>query len=1085
MQLLNLDVTKVSTLILILASFTTPLLANLAPDWEDPMMIGKNKEPAHCTLMPYPDIQTALIGTREASPFHKSLNGKWKFHWVKKPADRPKDFYKPDYDVSRWDDIPVPGNWQLYGYGIPIYTNVTFPFHPKNPNPPYIPHDNNPVGSYRTEFTIPDNWTARQVFIHFDGVKSAFYLWLNGEKVGYSQGSMTPAEFNITKYLRPGKNVLAAEVYRWCDGSYLEDQDTWRLSGIYRDVYLFSAPPVRISDFFVRTELDDQYKDATLMIRPRLSNFKNQNLAGWTVQAQLYDSQEKPIFSTPLKTDAKTIVREWYATQRSTVNFPLLQGEVNNPKKWSAETPNLYTLVLTLIDANGDTIEAESCKVGFRKVELKNERLLINGREVLLYGVNRHEAHPDLGDYIPLEHMILDIKLMKQNNINAVRTCHYPDDPKWYDLCDKYGIYLIDETNLETHGIAGLLSNDPKWHAAFVQRAIRVVERDKNHPSVIFWSLGNESGCGPNHAAMAGWIHDYDPTRYIHYEGAQDHPADPPYVDMRSRMYDTIWLLSEKLENKIDRRPIILCEYCYARGNALGSIQDYWDLIEKPNRLIGGFIWDWADKALRAHDSEGKMYYTYGGDYGPSDIPSDGSMVCNGIVGPDRQPEPELCETKKVYQQIKAEPVDLARGTIKIRNKYDFLSLDFVDISWEMTVDDQVLQSGRLPRMSLASHAEQQVTVPFERPQLKPGAEYWLKITSTLADDTSWADRGHVLAWDQYKLPFDVPPVAEANTEDMQSLKLKESAKAVKISGKNFTLTIGKQTGAIESFKFKGKELIATPLIPNFWRVPTDNDIECKWDPTFRFPAGGMPIRSAIWRNAGQNRTVNSVIAEQSKPHLVRITTEAVLPAGGSDYKCIYTIYGSGDVIVESSMKPKGELANLPRFGMQMAMPGRFNTLTWYGRGPHETYSDRKTGAAVGIYSGSVEDQIHDYVRPQENGNKVDVRWLTLTDKDGLGLLAVGMPLLSVSAWPYTMQDLEDAKHINELPRRDTITVNLDYKQMGVGGDDGGWRKDRSRPHKEFRLPPRPYSYKFRLRPYSTKMGNMNDLARRAFPEEL
>lgn len=1084
MKRLNSLLTNIFGAILILASFTTSLLAGLAPDWEDPMVIGKNKEPAHCTLMPYPDTKTALIGTREASPFHKSLNGNWKFHWVEKPAEAPKDFYRLDYDVSAWDEVPVPSNWQLHGYGIPIYTNVTYPFSPKNPNPPHIPQDNNPVGSYRTEFTIPDNWKGRQVFMHFDGVKSAFYLWINGEKVGYSQGSMLPAEFNITSFLREGDNVLAAQVYRWSDGSYVEDQDTWRLSGIYRDVYLFSTPQVHICDFFVRTELDEKYKDATLLIRPRLRNFSNESLNGWTVQAQLYDAQNKPLLATPLKQDAHTIIKEWYATQRSTVKFALLQGNVRNPRKWSAETPNLYTLVLALVDDTGNTIEAESCKVGFRKVELKNERLLINGKEVLLRGVNRHEAHPDLGDYIPTEHMILDIKLMKQNNINAVRTCHYPDDPKWYDLCDKYGIYLIDETNLETHGVAGLLSNDPKWHSAFVDRAIRLVERDKNHPSVIFWSLGNESGCGPNHAAMAGWIHDYDPTRYVHYEGAQDEPADPPYVDMRSRMYDTIWLLHEKLQNTIDRRPIILCEYCYARGNALGSIQQYWDLIEQPNRLIGGFIWDWADKALREYDSDGKMFYTYGGDYGPPDIPSDGSMVCNGIVGPDRQPEPELYEVKKVYQQIKAEPVDLAKGKIKIRNKYDFLSLDFVDISWELTVDGQVLQKGKLPKMALPPQSEQDVTIPFQNLQLIPGAEYWLKITSTLADDTSWADQGHVLAWDQYKLPFDVPPVGRMNIEEMPTLKLKESTKAVKITGKDFKLTVGKKSGAIESLKFNGKELIAAPLVPNFWRVPTDNDIECKWDPTFRFPAGGMPERSGIWKDAGQNRTVNSVSAEQPKPQVVRITVEAALPAGDSGYKAVYTVYGSGDIVVESSMKPGGELPNLPRFGMQMAMPASFGNMTWYGPGPHETYSDRKTGAAVGIYSGPVQEQIHDYVRPQENGNKVDVRWLALTNKNARGLLAVGMPHLSVSAWPYTMLDLEDAKHINELPRRDTITVNLDYKQMGIGGDDGGWRKDRSRPHKEFRLPARPYSYRFRLRPYDPAMGKLQDLARAVLPEE-
>jgi len=622
---------EVSGLILILISLlfggcsasgrVYPEITAGVPDWENPEMIGQNKEPAHCTLMPYPDVAAALTGNREASPFCKSLNGEWKFNWVPKPADRPRDFYKLNYDVSSWKEITVPANWQLQGYDIPIYLNTRYPFSPEKPNPPYIPHDNNPVGSYRTEFTIPAGWQGRQVFIHFDGVKSAFYLWLNGERVGYSQGSMTPAEFNITKYLRDGKNILAAEVYRWSDGSYLEDQDMWRLSGIYRSVYLFSTPAVHICDFFVRTELDEQYKDATIMIRPKLLNFTNEQLAGWVVQAQLYDSDNQPVFSIPLKERVSTIMRKWYASQRSSVKFGLLQGKVTNPQKWSAEQPNLYTLVLSLKDAEGNTIEAESCKVGFRKVELKDGQLLINGESVLLCGVNRHEHDPDHGRAIPLSRMIQDIKLLKQNNINAVRTSHYPNDPRWYDLCDRYGIYLIDETNLETHGLQGLLANNPTWHAAFVERAIRMVERDKNHPSVIFWSLGNESGCGPNHAAMAGWIHDYDPTRPVHYEGAQGKPTDAAYIDVLSRMYPKTQYIVDLATKEIDNRPVVMCEYAHAMGNSVGNLKEYWDAIRSTKRLIGGFIWDWVDQALRKKTTGGREFWAYGGDYG--DIPND------------------------------------------------------------------------------------------------------------------------------------------------------------------------------------------------------------------------------------------------------------------------------------------------------------------------------------------------------------------------------------------------------------------------------------------------------------------------------
>jgi len=1065
--------------LLLIVCFTFCFAGNIH-DWENPSVIGINKEPAHNTLVPYSDISTALTGKFENSLYFRSLNGDWNFFWSEKPADRPKDFYKVDYDDSKWDEIPVPSNWEVKGYGTPIYTNVKYPFSPKNPNPPFIPNQDNPVGSYRTEFFFPAEWKERQTFLHFNGVKSAFYLWINGQKVGYSQGSKTDAEFNITSFLQDGTNLIAVEVYRWSDGSYLEDQDTWRLSGIYRDVYLFSTPQVHISDFFIQTELDELYKDAKLKIRPKLENFTNQNLDGWTVQAQLFDEQNKPIFSNPLSVEAPTIVRAWYAGQRNPVRFSLLEAEVFNPNKWSAEHPILYTVVLSLINDKGITIEVESCRIGFRKIEIKNEQLFINGKPILLYGVDRHEHDPKNGDAVTKSSMIHDIKLMKQHNINAVRTSHYPDDPKWYDLCDEYGIYLIDETNLETHGVRGLLSNDPLWHSAFVERAIRMVERDKNHPSIIFWSLGNESGTGPNHAAMAGWIHNYDVTRFIHYEGAQGSPADPPYVDMRSRMYSTLEELEEMVTNQIDRRPIILCEYCYARGNAIGNLQEYWDVIEKHPRLIGAFIWDWADKALTKLDANGQMYWTYGGDYGPPDIPSDGSMVCNGIVGPDRNLEPEIYEVKKVYQPIKTFPVDLESGRVRIKNKYNFTNLDILGISWELTEDGSLIQSGQLPTLSLPPQEQQDITLLFQKPELKAGAEYWIKLNYSLAEDLPWADRDFVVGWDQFQLPFEVPsPPVHTETAKLP-LELVESEERFTVSGEEFSVKIGKNSGAIESFIFQGNELISAPLIPNFWRVPTDNDFENRWDPTFTFGLGGMPERSGIWKLEGQNRKIKKIKAKKQKKGVIRITSQATLPAGNSQYNTVYTIFGGGEIIIHNSLKPGKELPNLPRFGMQMAIPEEFNLMTWMGRGPHESYWDRKTGAPVGIYSGFVEDQIHQYVRPQENGNKTDVRWVSLTNDKDIGLLAIGIPLLSISAWPYSMKDLEKARHINELPNRDFITVNLDYKQMGVGGDDG-WSEN-ARPHPEYRLPSKPYSYSFRLQPYTREMGSKNSIARRALP---
>ncbi|OHB67782.1 MAG: hypothetical protein A2Y77_05765, partial [Planctomycetes bacterium RBG_13_62_9] len=913
------------------------------------------------------------------------------------------------------------------------------------------------------------SWDGRQTFLHFDGVQSAFYVWVNGRMVGYSEDSMTPAEFNVTPYLQKGKNTIAVEVYRWSDGSYLEDQDFIRFSGIHRSVYLFSTPSVHIRDFFVRATLDDQYKDGILMLRPKLATYNKADPKGWTVEAKLYDAEKKPVTLVPwrigatLKMNASRILNEQYP-QRDNVRFPVMEAKVTDVKKWSDETPNLYTLVLTLSDPEGKIIEVESCRVGFRRVEIKEGQFFVNGQSVRLFGTNRHEHDPDHGKAVPISRMIEDIKLMKANNINAVRTSHYPNDPHWYDLCDEYGIYLMDEANLETHGVGGLLSNIPAWHTAFLERAIRMVERDKNHPSVVFWSLGNESGCGPNHAAMAGWIHDYDPTRPVHYEGAAGNPYDYPYVDVISRMYERIPGIIRLATNN-DTRPMVLCEYAHAMGNSVGNLPEYWQAIRAHKRLIGAFVWDWVDQGIRMKSPDGKSYWGYGGDFG--DNPNDDNFCCNGLVQPDRKPNPSLREVKKVYQRIHVTPVDLAAGTFTVENEYDFRSLDFVDGSWELACDGKVVQEGKLPKLTLGPKQTQKIEVPFRKPNLESASEYWLKVSFALAEDESWAQRGHVVAWDQFQMPFEAPATAAA-IDKMPQATLREQGNAYTVSGNAFTVTIGKATGAIESLKFKGTELIRSPLIPNFWRAPIDND-----------DGNGMVKRLGIWRTAGPNRKVDSVTAEQVRPQLVRITAQATLPVGNSTkYRTVYNVYGSGDIVVEASMEPSGgNLPELPRFGMQMAVAGTYSTMTYLGRGPYENYWDRNSGQAVGLYSGPVEEQIHVYTRPQENGNRTDVRWLTLTDSNGTGLLAVGMPLLSVSAWPFSMEELEKAMHIHELPRRDFVTLNLDYRQMGVGGDDS-WG---ARPHPEYTLPAKAYSYRFRLKPYSPDMGRPNTLARQAF----
>jgi beta-galactosidase len=1032
------------------------------PDWENPEVTGRNKEPGHCTLMPYPDIESALACEPQASPFHQSLNGQWKFNCVRTPEDRPKDFYKPDFDVSKWAQIPVPSNWEMQGYDKPIYLNIRYP-HPTNP--PYIAHDYNPVGSYRREFTIPDAWKDRQVFVHFDGVMSAFYVWINGRMVGYSEDSMTPGEFNVTPYLQAGKNTIAVEVYRWCDGSYLEDQDMFRMSGIYRNVYLFSTPTVHIRDFFVRATLDEQYKDGILMLRSKLATYNNTDPKGWTVQAQLYDGKNT-VLPQPLKIDALRIVRESYP-QRDNVRFALLRATVPGVKPWSDETPNLYTLVLTLHDSSGKLVEAQSCRVGFRKVEIKDGQFFVNGRSIRFFGTNRHEHDPDTGKAVPVSRMIEDIKLMKSNNINALRMSHYPNDPRMYELCDQYGIYVMDEANLETHGVGGLLSNIPAWHTAFLERAIRMVERDKNHASVVFWSLGNESGCGPNHAAMAAWIHDYDSTRPVHYEGAAAEPHDYAYVDVISRMYERIPGIIHLATND-DPRPVVLCEYMHAMGNSDGNLREYWEAIRAHKRLIGAFVWDWVDQGIRKKTPDGKWFWGYGGDFG--DNPNDDNFCCNGLVQPDRKPNPSLREVKKIYQRIHVTPVDLIAGTFNVENEYDFRSLDFVDGSWELACDGMVVQQGTLAKLALAPKQTQKIEIPFRKPELTAGAEYWLKVTFALADDAPWAPRGHVVAWDQFQVPFDVPAAETVALDKMPPVKLQEQGNAYVVSGDSFKVTVGKTSRAIESLTFKGTELVTSPLIPNFWRAPIDND-----------DGNGMVRRLGVWRKAGPERKVQAVKAEQVRPQLVRITADATLPVGdNTKYRTIYSVYGSGDVVVDVSMEPAGSnIPELPRFGMQMAIPGRYSTMTYLGRGPYENYWDRHTGSAVGLYSGSVEELLHVYTRPQESSNRTDVRWLILADNNISGLLVIGMPLLSVSAWPYSMEDLEKAMHINELPRRDFITLNLDYKQMGVGGDDS-WG---ARPHPEYTLWAKPYAYQFRLKPYTKDLGDPNTLARQTLPK--
>ncbi len=1036
----------ISCIFLLVLSFT----ANCTKqnfDWENEKIFGLNKEPGHATLIPHKNEQAALYGDRTASPFYRSLNGTWKFKWFKKPGDANINFYDVKFDDADWDTIAVPGSWQLQGYDIPIYTNILYPFRPVDP--PHIPHDNNPVGCYKQQFKIPSDWNDRQIFLHFEGVKSAFYVWINGQEVGYSQGSATPAEFNITSFLKPGVNSIAAKVFRWSDGSYLEDQDAWRLSGIYRDVYLFSTPPLHIRDFMVRTELDQTYQNADLTVMAEIQNFDSSRYENYKLECALFDNKNQAVL--PPAEHEFTI----HEREKTSINMSMT---VANPLKWTAETPHLYTLVLQLKDNAGNVIEIESAKIGFREVEIKNGQLLVNGKAITVKGVNRHEHDPDNGRTISEEMMIKDIKLMKQFNINAVRTSHYPNDPRWYELCDEYGIYLIDETNIETHELWSKFTKDPRWKAAFIDRAQRMVVRDKNHPSVIIWSLGNEAGYGPNHDAMAEWIRRYDPTRPIHYEATDPgYSGEPSHFDIIANMYPSVEKMIELTESNPDR-PVIICEYAHAMGNSVGNLQDYWDAIEKYPRLQGAFIWDWVDQGLRQYTEDGEEWYAYGGDFGEE--LTDSNFCINGVVFPDRTPQPELYEVKKVYQSIKVTPVDLLEGTYKIHNAYDFMNLSVAQIHWEITANGKIIQNGNLGSYSIPAGTSRIITIPYQKFTAEPGTEYWIDISFRLAEPTRWAQANHELAWYQFQLPRNNSTVKSLKIDDISPLKLEQTTDNFLISGKEFSIRFDRKLGTIASFLYEGHQLLNQGPLPNFWRAPTDND------------AGGEERSFKYrWQKAGLNKLktiVKKVDAHQIQPQVIRINVEFELQGatGKIQHICIYTIYGAGDILLDNQIKVDANLPPLPKVGLSMQLPQEFENLTWYGRGPHESYWDRKSGARVSIYQGTVAEQYVPYIYPQENGNKSDVRWASIMNANDVGLLAIGMPLLNVSAHHYTLKNLTTARHTHEIRKSDHITWNLDYQLMGLGGDDS-WNP---RTHEEYLLNSDSYQYQLRLCPVSSKI---------------
>ncbi|MHA1643384.1 MAG: glycoside hydrolase family 2 TIM barrel-domain containing protein [Promethearchaeota archaeon] len=1035
-------------------------------EWEDIEIFNINKEQPHSSFFIYPDVESINQEDIKQNQFYISLNGIWKFNWVKKPRDRPKDFYKLNFSDLNWDDISVPSNWQMKGYGIPIYTNINYPYSINTEKIPGIDHDYNPVGSYRRVFNIPESWKDKEIFIHFEGVKSAFYIWINGNFVGYSQGSMTPAEFNITKYVKQGKNLLAVEVYRWSDGSYLEDQDMWRLSGIYRDVYLYCVPSIYLRDFFIYCDLDENYEDATFIFNGKIKNSSHKNVKDYQLEIIMKRSEKELnslVFSEKLH----------FSIESSKEKIIKYEVRIKNPEKWTAETPNLYDFIIILRNDKNETLEAIKQKFGFRKVEIKNNQFLINGKPILLKGVNRHEHDPDQGRAITKERMEQDIIIMKQNNINAVRTSHYPNHPYWYDLCDKYGIYVLDECNLESHGLREKLPNsDPKWVKPAVDRMTRMVERDKNHPCIIMWSLGNEAGFGNVFYEMKDAANNIDKTRPIHYEG--DYKFElADVVSFMYRLPNQIKKIAKQHLKKNLNKPVMMCEYAHAMGNSLGNFQEYMDVFEEFDNCFGGFIWDFIDQGLRKIDEKGLEFWAYGGDFG--DEPNDKNFCINGILLPDRKPNPSLYEVKKVYQNIAVKPVDLNSGIFEVHNKFYFLSLDFVELYWELTANGKIIQEGHLPPLNLEPNGKSKLKIPFFKPQLEPKTEYFLTIKFLLKKDEKWAPKGHIIAWEQFKIPFETPEGKIIDLESIPTLKFNEDEQYLEILASDINIRINKNSGELISLKKGSKEILLSPLKPNFWRALTDNDL------------GETYVKEAPveiddrWKHAVNERKLSKFNIDRSSAKKIKLEFFYDIPLFSQEFYISYTIFGSGDILITNSIIP---LMEMIRFGMQLKMPATYDNLTWFGRGPHENYIDRNRSAAVGLYEGKVNELIHNYVRPQENGNRTDIRWAVLKDNDGFGLLVqdIGGTLLNISAWPYTMEDLENASHINELNKGDLITLNIDYGQKGVGGGLFGLNDVLSK----YRLKKnQKYEYSFLLRIIDLKTENLEELLKRKMRELL
>ena len=1065
---------------------------------EDPQVISENKQEAHAGFHSYGTEEAAVKGEIEKSGNYLSLDGQWKFKWVRKPDDRPLDFYKPEVKLDAWDDIKVPSNWEIEGYGIPIYVNHQYEFadykapvsdemefvdkiYPKNPG--QVPHDYNPVGSYRREFILAESWTAdKEVFLHIGAMKSGGFVWINGNYVGYSQGSKLPAEFDISKYLQSGKNTIALQIFRWTDGSYLECQDFWRISGIERSVYLFAQPKVRIKDFEVTSLLSDSYKNGELNVTIELENHttrKNMSSVGF----QLVDPKGNQLIEDSNKMDIE-------GGKASETNFAYT---VKNVLPWSAEHPNLYTLTITTKDKKGKVLEATSNQIGFRTVETKNGLLLVNGQRITLKGVNAQETDPETGHVMDEEMILKDIRLWKENNINAVRLSHYPREDRFYELCDQYGIYVVDEANIESHGMyygKYSLAKKPEWKKAHLDRMIRMVERHKNYPSIIIWSMGNEAGNG---------INFYEGYKAIKANDASKRPVqyERTYKDEDGSLFDmdvdTDIIVPqypspatfESFGSNLTDRPFVPSEYAHAMGNSTGNFQDYWDIIEQHDNLQGGFIWDWVDQSIWKTDKNGNRYYAYGGDYGEN-MPSDNTFLNNGIVFPDRTPQPALHEVKKAHEFINFKPKGLTEKNelrVLIENLYDFTDLENFNFTAKIKANGKVLDSINIGEVHAVPHTGKLVRIPLNEVSIEPNTEYFVELSATLKEGQEMLKKGFEVAHEQILL--DKTEWKSQTLENTGELKINDDNQFVTVSGEKVSLKFDKKAGRLISYVFQGNELIneAHGPRPNFWRAPTDNDF-----------GNQMPVKNIEWKKASLFAKVKSFSSEKLSDGSAAVKIEYDLPGVETIFTSIYTVLSSGAVKIENTLDATTYDADIPRIGMRMQLPKKYDNMTYFGRGPWENYQDRKASAFVDLYRSKVADQYVPYIRPQENGYKTDVRWAAFSDSEenglllasslqnikNLGISALHMPNEDFDVTPGLIygedQKIDDTYQIDGIPKidknkhtidikeKDLVQLNIDMEQRGLGGDDSWY----SKPQEKYLIKGNePHSYSFWMVPFT------------------